>query len=74
MTLSRDPEYSREATREGTWKQEEDWLEDCGKYNKPPSRRMMSLQTETRLTKEKAKQHSNKLHSIHALSVEKLFT
>ena len=68
MTMSCDPEYSREATRGETWKEEEVRLEDCGKYNKPPSRKMMSLQTETRLGKEKAKQLINKLMILLVLN------
>lgn len=66
--MSCDPEYSREANRGETWKEEEDRLEDCGKYNKPSSRRMMSLKTGTRLGKEKAKQLSNKLMILLVLN------
>ena len=68
MTMPCDPEYSREATRGGTWKEEDDRPEDCGKYNELPSRRMMSLQTETRLAKEKAKQLSNKVMILRVLN------
>ena len=68
VTMSCDLEYSREANRGETWKEEEDRLEDCGKYNKPSSRRMMSLKTETRLGKEKAKQLSNKLMILLVLN------